>query len=764
MNSLRTMRFTFNDSRFVAALIFVCTLALYIRTTAPTLGGAFDSEEFQHVAFNLDIAHATGYPLYLLLGKIFTTFVPIGNIAYRMNLLSALLGAATVAMVYLNALVLTRRQIASIATAALFATNPAVWRQAGVASVGPLNLLLFAAIVYTLCLWRARRLPLTVTAFLFGLSLAHHRTTLFLLPALWLFILQTDPGIFRRPRELARSLFFLSLPLLLYLYLPIFGDGSSWYSNTIAGFFNHVSGSEAGNYTRATFEELTQAFGHILQYLHDSFGYLGIVLILAGIASVLPQRNRWETLLKEARVNLFLGLALLTYIGFATFISGEQDRYFVLSFFFALFWFAIGAGTVENCPSPKFQVSARLRTATQIALALVLALVIALPFADRFRIADWSAFDRVYKQWDEIFTLPLPPNAMLVGNWGQLNAMRYMQRVEQRRPDLRFVGTLYDPTPQTDAAQDAFANNRTFFLSPGIALPAGSYRYAQLGPLLEVRDTPQRQAPAAQENISITPSLTLANYETTTALEPYAPLTTIAPNRTARVTLDWRADGSVKDFLVRVRLYDPEARLIAQKDEPPVRGLYPPSQWQRGEFVRDVHNFLIPAGSPPGKYQLKMQTLDAETKKPASDEIALASFAIERVTNLAREQVFIAHPLDIPMHYSIMLWGYGGFEGTHRAGDKITINLVWHATRDVGTFVPPRLMLYLRDISGRPVEDWWRDPITFYPPKEWRKGEVLKAYYDLQLPDDLPPGEYSLGAILHWDFSAPDIARIQIVP
>ncbi len=230
-------------SRFrftIPILIFIASLALYIRTTAPTLGGGWDSEEFQHVAYTLGIAHSTGYPLYLLIGKLFTTLVPLGNIAYRMNLLSAMLTACAVVVVYWNARLLTKHDIASIATAALFATNPAVWRQAGVASVGPLNLLLLNGIILALLLWHEKKISLTMASLLFGLSLAHHRTTLFLAPAILLFVLQTDAGILRRPRELARNFFWLVLPLAFYLYLPIFGNNSPWYSNTLANFLSYV--------------------------------------------------------------------------------------------------------------------------------------------------------------------------------------------------------------------------------------------------------------------------------------------------------------------------------------------------------------------------------------------------------------------------------------------------------------------------------------------------------------------------------------------
>lgn len=757
-------RITIQASRsaLLAATVFVFAAALYIRTTCPTLGGGFDSEEFQHVAYTLGIAHSTGYPFYLLLGKIITTLVPIGNVAYRMNLLSALIGAATVALVYLNALMLTRRQIASLAAAALFATNPAVWRQSGIASVGPLHLFFIAAILYAALLWLERRAAFGLVAFLFGLGLTHHRTTFLFAPAIFLVLLLVRPTILRQPSKLARAALWVALPLLFYLYVPIFGGNSPWYNNTLQGFFSHISGEDAGAFMRTTPFEMAEGIVIVSRHLLDSFGYLGGALIALGaIRPLWHLLNKTRTDQSSVPAILFLGTATLPFAWLGTFYAGEPDRYLALPFVFLIYWFALGAGTIEERMEAEREMARKPLSFIlhPSSFAILLALLIVLPFGDRFRISDWSSFDRVYKQWDEIFTLPIPRRAILVGNWGQLNAMRYMQSVENRRPDLQFIGTLYDPAPQTDAALDAFAEGRALFLSPGIALPVGTYRYALLGPLLEVRGAPQMQPPKIAQDLAIAPSLTLAGYEITTALEPYAPTQRIAPNRTARVTLHWRAEGSVKDFLVRIRLYDPEARLVAQKDEAPVRGLYPASQWQRGEYISDVHNFLIPAGTPPGVYQLKMQTLDAQTQRETSNEIALGSFGITRATNLTREQVFIAHPLDLALDPRIALWGYGGLDSARRAGETITFNLIWRARENIGEDLPARFALV--DASGKTMKEWQRAPIAFYSTREWQRGEVLKAYYDLPLANDLLAGKYTLS--LGFD-SLHNIAQIEITP
>src|SRR4030042_341930 len=85
---------------------FSVPLLAYLVTLAPTVG-QHDTFEFQVLSYELGIAHPTGYPLYTLLGKLFT-LVPLGNVAYRVNLSSALFAAGTIAVLYSAITWLTR--------------------------------------------------------------------------------------------------------------------------------------------------------------------------------------------------------------------------------------------------------------------------------------------------------------------------------------------------------------------------------------------------------------------------------------------------------------------------------------------------------------------------------------------------------------------------------------------------------------------------------------------------------------------------------
>ena len=82
---------TVRRDSIIALIIGLAGFAFYAATAAPSVATLFDdSLEFQVVLPTLGIAHPSGYPLYTLLGKVFTLLIPFRDAAGRANLLSAL--------------------------------------------------------------------------------------------------------------------------------------------------------------------------------------------------------------------------------------------------------------------------------------------------------------------------------------------------------------------------------------------------------------------------------------------------------------------------------------------------------------------------------------------------------------------------------------------------------------------------------------------------------------------------------------------------
>jgi hypothetical protein len=181
---------------FIAAAL----LPIYLLTIPQAVGSA-DTFEFQVVIPQLGIAHPTGYPLYILLGRLFT-FIPIGSMAWRVNLASAVFMFLAACFVYATGLRLLKHPLPALLAAVLFGLTPVIWSQAIEAEVYALHALFVAAGLWLMLVmvqsaaeekkcvkdilgWLPgsgwQRLVMLL-ALLLGLGLTNHLTILFLLP------------------------------------------------------------------------------------------------------------------------------------------------------------------------------------------------------------------------------------------------------------------------------------------------------------------------------------------------------------------------------------------------------------------------------------------------------------------------------------------------------------------------------------------------------------------------------------------------------
>jgi hypothetical protein len=177
------------------AFLFIAAFGMYAFTAAPSVT-FWDSGELIAAAHTLGIPHQPGYPLYCILAKAFS-FIPIGSIAFKANILSASSAAISVYMLYASLrLLLAGRNVdasfqgdmAAAAVASLFAVSKALWTQAAVAEVYGLNALFVTMLVYLHILNSRGRVScvryIALSGFLFGLGFVNHITFGLLLPGL----------------------------------------------------------------------------------------------------------------------------------------------------------------------------------------------------------------------------------------------------------------------------------------------------------------------------------------------------------------------------------------------------------------------------------------------------------------------------------------------------------------------------------------------------------------------------------------------------
>ncbi len=151
-----------------AGVIALALFALYA-ATAPRTIALEDDGLFVLGAYFLGNGHPPGYPLFMLIGKLFT-YLPFGSVAYRVHLVSAFFGGLTCAGLWLCARLLAPGRLPAYLAALGLALSPVFWSQATIAEVYTLNTFFFV----TLTLLALRGAPLPWIALLYGLSLSNH--------------------------------------------------------------------------------------------------------------------------------------------------------------------------------------------------------------------------------------------------------------------------------------------------------------------------------------------------------------------------------------------------------------------------------------------------------------------------------------------------------------------------------------------------------------------------------------------------------------
>ncbi|MBX3052578.1 MAG: DUF2723 domain-containing protein [Caldilineaceae bacterium] len=577
-------------------LVGLAALLLYALTAAPGIVELFDdSLEFQLVAPTFAIAHPTGYPLYTLLGGLWSRVVfPFGNWAWRMNLFSALAGAGTIALLYLLGRRLTGgNPWGGLAAAAVFALSPVWWSQTTVAEVYALHNLFVVAILYTAISLgkQPSNRQVTLLCGLAGLSLTHHRTAVLLLPGLALYLLWTQPRL-RRPqvRWLGWIGAFL-LPLLLYLYIPLRAargavDLQGDYANTWAGFWRHVLASGYTGFFSANPLAVARTPADWLALAVSQFGWLFLGLAVIGLgAGVVRSARRAEWGL--------VWLTLAANLLFALNYRVADVEVFWLPVFLCL---ALGAGNgmgLLMSQLPPLRWSIDMREWRQ--WVVVLFLVIPLGFSSAIghgppvnRSDDWAAHNYALA----LASVDFPPNSRVVGLRGQTTALQFMQASAGMAPNAQAV-PLDNPDERRAFVEQSVAAGLPVYLTQEVAGIEYAYSFSGEGVLVRVwpRGESQAGTPTHATELALADGqLQLTGYDLDVLDQPGDPA--------LRVVLYWRPTVQLSQRLkLSLRLLSSSGEVLRAEDRYPLRQVAATLAWLPGEIVQDAYDLPRPPGS-----------------------------------------------------------------------------------------------------------------------------------------------------------------------
>ena len=449
---------------WIAALMWLLAFSLYVRTLAPSLLWG-DMAEFQTLSYTLGMTHPSGYMTHIIIGKLFT-LIPIGNIAWRVNLMSAFFGAMAVAGVYLIVRLLNGWKAAAISASALLALLDGFWWRALIAESYAPAAGMITSIWLMVLLWNrtGKWQYLFVAGMLGGLSVGIHSTIVMTAASVLIYL-----GIRARTRSAwfgatAGALLGVALTVAAFLYVDYNDPPSSIYNTVYRPSLSLYGLTESQFDT--PFERMFTIFpaSHFWSYyfsatpeeirfrLTDYVSYFPIwawAMIVTGIFAIFF-RARWYDGLYP-----LIAFVLIWGLGVTVSFSIYREFYVPAAVFVAV-WMGVGGSAVLSGAERLVRVKpAWGGTTRRVVLGAAAVTMAALPVWNaraNVRLAVEKGYTE-FIQRDHIYPVFAPEkaigyarnvlnhvetNAILFSNWDKLYGFVYTAEIVMGRTDVNF--------------------------------------------------------------------------------------------------------------------------------------------------------------------------------------------------------------------------------------------------------------------------------------------------------------------------------------
>ncbi len=289
------------DAIWVAAVAFVVG-GLYLATLRPDVGGTEDSPKFQLLGQVLGTAHTPGYPFYTIATYLFTR-VPLGTLAYRVNLFSAICGVWSCLCIFWMARRLGVSRLLSAAAALAAATSFPVWSNSVTAEVYTLSALMSALAVLWLIVWAAsgKRSWLYAACAVFAAGLGNHLTIVGLLPAALIYGIAKDRSVLQ-PRVVGVAAIIGALGVGQYGFIALRTMQGAPYlearATTLRGVFDVIIARDVSwaRFYQAADKVVGIEVPMLLEGLRIHMGTIPAALVVLAIA-IAVWRKHYEVLL-----------------------------------------------------------------------------------------------------------------------------------------------------------------------------------------------------------------------------------------------------------------------------------------------------------------------------------------------------------------------------------------------------------------------------------------------------------------------------------
>ncbi len=748
----------------VIPVAYVLTLARFVVYGDPT--------EYTFVANILGIAHPPGYAFYTLAGKLFQMLVPVGDIPWRMHLLSA--AAATAAALFVfgtvreAARVLFARGangdgdgrapdwglISGVFAALTVGLGVNFWQHAIHANPHIVTAAFLAANLYCLTRWAARGTSdyrwLFAFALSAGLGVTHHPLTVMTFPAYALFILLARPRVWREWRVVLGMLGFALLGLAVWLYFPLrspmqpaFGPSTM---NTLNGFLDHVLARGLSEslpfFGAADIPNRALVFWTILRL---QYSLTVIFLAVLGLAWPLAERRLTRaasaTSFSAWKLALLYGLAFLGNYAFVMSLRAQDIMAYILGPMLIIGLLA-GIGLYGLIKL----VAARLRPPSSALALLVVAVFLLGPGLQLARNAPRVSL-RHYSDAADYVTAVFErfrgrgEGATLLNDWEHMTPLWYAQFVERRWPDEGDVRPVLVSTaqPWLESVFATLPGGPVYLSNFRREIVDAGFRLRPDGPLYQVVEPGETTVPDG-----LTP---LPGGDGAAEIIAFdLPRRDVAAGEFVPLTLAMRAPEGTADYYAPV-VHVGDLTFAFTTDS----HLITPG-WLPGEVIVERFDFALPHDLPEGAYPVSvgLANLSSDTESAARHSLGELTVTGQDtpprldylLANFRQRVGLVAATARLGSERRAAVWSE---PLAARPGDTVHLLLQWQSiARAEESYT---VFVHLIDGENRPLLTLDYTPLGGSAPThlwipKWLPGQRLLDPYRLPIPDDLPPGRY----------------------
>ena len=433
-NNITPGRKYFLKPHLMYYLVFIGIAVLYMLTLATTITATGDSSEAVVSPYVLGVAHPPGYPLFTMLGHLFT-YLPLFNIAYRINIFSMFFSLLSLVLCFELLKKLIKDNLISILCVFFLAITKMFWEYSIVAEVFALNYFFVFLLFFILIKWEETGNPvmLYLFSFILGLSLTHHQTVLFITPAYALFIFQNRQKL--KGFNYFLGIFVFIVGLTPYLFLPYAASRKpplNWDDPTTLEKFIHII--KRGDYPKPAINLdhlFDWKYGQLYLFIASALRNLtpvGMLLGLIGIFTGLKKiRKHFWMFLTAYICTGYIFIFFMGYTKDAVVINVVQRLYIFSTQIFMVF---VALGVVWL--SEKFKEKKNLMPLIFIPLIFIL-------IAFNYAKVDKSNNHLLYNFTGNMLKSYPPGSIMIVSGDTLSMGIDYHQMVEKQRRDVIVV-------------------------------------------------------------------------------------------------------------------------------------------------------------------------------------------------------------------------------------------------------------------------------------------------------------------------------------